>query len=116
MKNLSQDVEFLIEKSDRLFVERIDIYGNIATFDRVIRRQFFINEGDPQSREIRAATERIRALGLFSEVEAINAGSTGSQVIVEVEVKEQPTGTLSFSGYSSASGLGGIIEYAEKIL
>ena len=27
MKNLSQDVEFLIEKSDRLFVERIDIYG-----------------------------------------------------------------------------------------
>lgn len=117
MKNLSQDVEFLIEKSDRLFVERIDIYGNIATFDRVIRRQFFINEGDPfNPREIRAATERIRALGLFSEVEVtINAGSTGSQVIVEVEVKEQPTGTLSFgAGYSSASGLGGIIEYAEK--
>ena len=117
MKNLSQDVEFLIEKSDRLFVERIDIIGNIATFDRVIRRQFFINEGDPfNPREIRAATERIRALGLFSEVEVkINAGSNSSQVIVEVEVKEQPTGTLSFgAGYSSASGLGGIIEYAEK--
>ena len=117
MKDLSQDVEFLIEKSDRLFVERIDIYGNIATFDRVIRRQFFINEGDPfNPREIRAATERIRALGLFSEVEVkINAGSNSSQVIVEVEVKEQPTGTLSFgAGYSSASGLGGIIEYAEK--
>ena len=33
-------------------------------------RQFFINEGDPfNPREIRAATERIRALGLFSEVE-----------------------------------------------
>ena len=117
MKDLSQDVEFLIEKSDRLFVERIDIYGNIATFDRVIRRQFFINEGDPfNPREIRAATERIRALGLFSEVEVkINAGSNSSQVIVEVEVREQPTGTLSFgAGYSSASGLGGIIEYAEK--
>ena len=45
----------------------------------------------------------------------VNAGSNSSQVIIEVEVEEQPTGTLSFgAGYSSASGLGGIIEYAEK--
>ena len=117
IENLSQDIEFLIEKSALLFIERIDINGNLATFDRVIRRQFFLNEGDPfNPREIRAATERIRSLGLFSEVGVkVNAGSNSSQVIIEVEVEEQPTGTLSFgAGYSSASGLGGIIEYAEK--
>ena len=42
-------------------------------------------------------------------------GQTSSKVIVDVNVREKPTGSLSFgAGYSSANGLGGIIEYGEK--
>ena len=42
-------------------------------------------------------------------------GTTKSEVIIDVEVVEQPTGTLSFgAGYSSASGFGGLIEYKER--
>ena len=85
--------------------------------DRVIRRQFFIVEGDPfNPNEIRAAKERILALGLFSDTSVdLFPGSTSSQIVVKVKVEEKPTGTLSFgAGYSSASGLGGIVEYSEK--
>ena len=69
MSSLTIDLDFVFEKSDKLFIERIDISGNTATLDRVLRRQFFIVEGDPfNSREIKAAEDRIRSLGLFSDV------------------------------------------------
>ena len=70
MSNLTFGCRFDIRKmSDKLFVERIDISGNTATLDRVLRRQFFIVEGDPfNPREIKAAEDRIRSLGLFSNV------------------------------------------------
>ena len=117
MTNLAMDVELLFEKGQRLFVERIDISGNTATLDRVVRRQFFILEGDPfNQRKIKAAENRIRALGLFSDVAVkVLPGSEDTQVVIDVEVVEQPTGSLTFgAGYSNETGLGGIIEYGER--
>ena len=111
------NVEFVVEQGERVFVKRIDISGNTATLDRVVRRQFFLAEGDPfNPNEISAAAERIRALGLFSDSSVnVIAGSSPSEVILDVEVVEQPTGTLSFgAGYSSSSGFGGLIEYQER--
>ena len=56
--NLTLDFDLILEKGDRIFIERIDISGNTATLDRVLRRQFFIAEGDPfNPREIKAAAE-----------------------------------------------------------
>ena len=75
------DIEFVIVKGPRIFVERIDIEGNATTLDRVVRRQFTSVEGDPfNPREIRDSAERIRALGFFSkaDVEA-REGSTPDQ-------------------------------------
>ena len=117
MADLTVDLNLIFEKNDKLFIERIDISGNIATLDRVVRRQFFIVEGDPfNSREIKAATDRIRSLGLFSDtVVNVLPGSRGSLVVIDVEVTEKPTGSLTFgAGYSSAAGLGGLIEYGER--
>lgn len=117
LNTLTIDVEFLLSRGSPLFVERIDIIGNVATADRVIRRQFSFVEGDPfNPREIRAATERIRSLGLFADVAvSVISGTKESEVIVQVELEEKPTGTLSFgAGYSSDTGLAGLIEYAEQ--
>ena len=111
------DVDFVVERGERLFVERIDIEGNATTLDRVIRRQFDTVEGDPfNPREIRAATERIRALGYFSaaDVEA-RSGSNPESVIVDVDVEEQPTGSLGFGvNYSVESGAGFALNFAER--
>lgn len=117
MSNLSLDVDLTFVMGDKIFIERIDITGNTATLDRVVRRQFFIVEGDPfNKREIKAAEDRIRSLGLFSNTSVnILPGSKKSQVVIDVEVVEKPTGSLTFgAGYSSQTGLGGIIEYGER--
>ncbi|MEJ6394665.1 outer membrane protein assembly factor BamA [Gymnodinialimonas sp. 2305UL16-5] len=114
---LTVDVEFVISPGERVFVERIDIEGNQTTLDRVIRRQFDVVEGDPlDPRQIRAAAERIRATGFFSDV-AVDGrpGTSEGQVIVDVDVEEQPTGALGFSAsYSTDSGAGIAVNFSEQ--
>ena len=110
------DVTFVLSQGPRIFVERIDIEGNATTLDRVIRRQFRAVEGDPfNPREIREAAERIRALGFFetADVDA-RRGTAPDQVIVDVDVEERPTGSLSFGvSYSVTNGAGANISFSE---
>ncbi|EAQ45143.1 outer membrane protein, OMP85 family protein [Roseobacter sp. MED193] len=108
-RDLTLDVEYTLTRGPRVFVERIDIEGNTTTLDRVIRQQFRTVEGDPfNPREIRRTAERIRALGFFSESDVdVREGSSPEQVVVDVDVAEQPTGSLSLGGsYSVNDGLG----------
>lgn len=116
-RDLSLNVEFALVKGQRIFVERIDVEGNTTTLDKVIRNQFRIVEGDPfNPREIRESAERIRALGFFGDVQ-VNAreGTAPDQVIVDVDVVEQPTGSLSFGGtYSTNDGFGLVVRFNER--
>ncbi|MEL0435636.1 outer membrane protein assembly factor BamA [Phycobacter sp. K97] len=108
-RDLTLDVEFALVRGPRIFVERIDIEGNTTTLDRVIRQRFRTVEGDPfNPREIREAAERIRALGFFSQSDVeVREGSSENQVIVDVDVDEKPTGSLSLGGaYSVNDGFG----------
>lgn len=114
---LTVDVEFVITRGERVFVERIDIEGNQTTLDRVIRRQFDVVEGDPMdARQIRAAAERIRATGFFADVQVNGRqGTTPEQTIVDVDVEEQPTGSLGFSAsYSTDGGAGFAVNFSEE--
>ncbi len=111
------DFEFVIERGPRIFVERIDIEGNTETLDRVIRRQFDTVEGDPfNPRQIRVAAERIRALGFFAASEVTTREGAGpDRVIVDVNVKEQPTGSLNFGvSYGAGSGFGASVSLSES--
>jgi len=114
---LTLDIEFQVVRGPRIFVERIDIEGNATTLDSVIRSRFTTVEGDAYNpREIRDAAARIRALGFFSttDVEARD-GSSPDRVVIDVDVEEQPTGSLAFgASYSSDSGLGGNITFSER--
>lgn len=116
-RNLELDIEYVLTRGPRVFVERIDVEGNTTTLDQVVRRQFNSVEGDPfNPREIREAAERIRALGYFETAE-VNAreGSTPDQVVVDVDVVEAPTGSFSFgASFSNNDGLGFAIRFAEQ--
>lgn len=110
------DVNFVIVRGERVFVERIDIEGNTTTLDQVVRRQFRTVEGDPfNPREIRQAAERIRALGFFTKADvSAKPGSASDQVVVNVDVEEKPTGSLTFgASYGVSSGVGVNIAFAE---
>ena len=103
------DLTFALTRGQRVFVERIDIEGNTTTLDAVIRRQFGTVEGDPfNPREIRNAAERVRALGYFADAQIESReGTSPDQVIVDVNVEEQPTGSLNFGvSYGVSAGMG----------
>lgn len=116
-RELTLDIEFALVPGDRIFVERIDIEGNNTTLDRVIRSRFDTVEGDPfNPRQIREAAERIRAMGYFSNVD-VNAreGSSPDQVVIDVNVDEGPTGSLSFGGnYSTDNGFSLLAKYNQS--
>ena len=116
-RDLTLDIEFALVQGPRVFVERIEIEGNTTTFDRVVRRQFRVVEGDPfNPREIREAAARIRALAMFSSSQ-VNArrGSAADQVIVDVTVVERLTGSLSFgASFNFTTGVGLTARFREQ--
>src|SRR6056297_1079268 len=116
-RELTLDVEFVLQRGPRGFVERIDIEGNTTTLDRVIRRQFDTAEGDPfNPRAIRQAAERIRALRFFENGD-VNAreGSRPDQVVIETDVEETTTGSVSVgASFSTNSGLGLQFGFSER--
>ena len=115
--DLTLDINFVVSRGPRVFVERIDISGNTTTADRVIRRQFKIVEGDALNpREIRASADRIRALGFFDNVDvSARKGSAPNQQVVDVVITEKPTGSLSFgANYNSTNGIGIVASFREK--
>ncbi len=108
-RGLLLNLEFALVRGERIFVERIDIEGNNTTLDRIVRNQFRTVEGDPfNPREIRESAERIRALGFFGNADVqAREGSTPNQIIVDVNVEEANTGSLSFgANYNSDTGFG----------
>ena len=44
-RDLTLDVNYVITRGPRVFVERIDIEGNTTTLDRVVRREFEQEDG-----------------------------------------------------------------------
>lgn len=116
-RDLALDIEFTLVRGQRIFVERIDIEGNNTTLDRVVRNQFRIVEGDPfNPRSIRESAERIRALGFFANSNvAAREGSSANQVIIDVDVEEGNTGSLSFgANYNSDTGLGLVASFRQS--
>ena len=113
------DLTFEIDEGPRVYVERIDIVGNVRTLDEVIRREFRLAEGDAfNSALIRRSRQRIMNLGFFDKVEiGTSAGSAPDRSVLTVEVSDVPTGELSFgAGVSSADGVLGDISIRERNL
>jgi outer membrane protein insertion porin family len=101
----TMDVVFRVGETPRVYVERIDINGNTVTHDKVIRREFRVNEGDAfNAIKIKRSQDRIQSLGYFQDNVEIKQteGSAPDRVALGVDVEEKATGQLQFSaGYSS---------------
>jgi len=104
---LTMDVVIQLQKTKKVFVERIEVEGNSTTLDEVIRQKFDFAEGDPfNRRKIFEAIDKIRGLGFFSDVETdTREGSSPEKIIIEVKLTEKPTGSLGVgAGYNSSDG------------
>ena len=104
-ETLTMSIDFNVAESPRVFVERIDINGNTLTQDKVIRREFRLNEGDAfNSIQVKRTADRIKSLGYFQEALEVeqSQGSAPDRIILTTNVEEKATGELSLSaGFSS---------------
>jgi outer membrane protein insertion porin family len=98
-------IVFEVNESPRSYVENVAINGNTLTQDKVIRREFRLNEGDAfNSFAVRRTQDRINSLGYFQDnLEVAQAvGTSPDRVTLTANVEERPTGQLSLSaGFSS---------------
>ncbi|MDF1748630.1 MAG: outer membrane protein assembly factor BamA, partial [Alphaproteobacteria bacterium] len=117
--SLTIDITFEVQEAPRVFVERIEVRGNVRTLDEVVRREFLLVEGDAfNATKLRRSRQRVQDLNFFSNVEVTNVpGSDPDKTVVMVDVEEQSTGELSLgAGFSTADGALGQIQMRERNL
>ena len=99
---------FFMDPGKRVYVRRINISGNLKSYDEVIRREFRQMEGGWLSTaNINRSRVRLQRLGFFEEinVETPQVPGTDDQVDVNVSVTERPSGTLTAGiGYGQVQG------------
>lgn len=106
-KNGLIDLTYEVNEGPRVYVEHIDIKGNVRTLDEVVRREFRVAEGDPFSTEKLQRTEqRLKNLGFFESVKLSNKpGSAPDKTVVDVDVTEASTGEITLgAGFSTVDG------------
>ena len=100
------DLNFIIEESKIVFVERINIFGNNVTRESVIRNQFEIDEGDPYN-EILAnkSINNLKSLNFFKNVNSeVIDGSSSDLKIINIIVEEKATGEITAGAGVGTSG------------
>jgi outer membrane protein insertion porin family len=106
-KTKTISIKYEVNEGPRVFVERIDISGNVRTLDKVIRREFQLVEGDGfNSSKMRRSRKRLQNLNFFEKVSVDQVlGSAPDKNVIKVKVEEKSTGSVSFgAGYSSTNG------------
>jgi len=112
-------VTYDVQEGPKVYVERINITGNVRTLDKVIRREFLLVEGDAfNTAKMRRSRQRIQNLGFFDKVDVTNVPGTASdKTVINVDVRERSTGEISFGvGFSTADGALGDIGLEERNL
>ena len=87
---------FSVIESDKFFVNRIDIFGNNITEERVIRNQLEVDEGDPFNKLLHAKSiNNLKALRIFAEVkDEVISTDNSQQKDIKIFVEEKPTGEI----------------------
>ena len=90
------NLTFNIQESEKLYIEKINIYGNNVTEDGVIRNNFLVDEGDAFNELLYTRTiNNIRGLNYFRNVSAqVLEGSSDKQKIININIEEKPTGEI----------------------
>lgn len=107
--NKTVHVVFQVQEGEKVFVNRINIFGNSRTLDKVIRREFRLQESDVfNAAKLRRSKQRIENLDYFSKVDLKTQPvlDDPSKTDINVDVAEKSTGAFNVGiGWSSYDGL-----------
>ena len=109
-ENLDSDkinIVFTIEDTEKLTVEKINIYGNNITNENVIRNQLLLDEGDPYNEILsNKSVNNIKSLNFFKSVrKKVIEGENPQSRVINIEVEEKPTGEITAgAGFGTSGG------------
>ncbi len=87
---------FEVTELEKYLVERINIFGNNVTDEKVIRNQLLIDEGDPYNEILKTKSiNRIKSLNFFRNVESEVLSNDDTNKIINIKVEEKPTGEIT---------------------
>ena len=101
------DLTFKIEKTNRIYLNSINILGNVRTFDSVIEQSLPMRAGDPFSlQDIETGRQNLMRTRYFKDVQMVPSRIADANMMnLDVRVEEQPTGELSGGfGWSNING------------
>jgi outer membrane protein insertion porin family len=100
------NIDFLINESQKLYVDRINILGNDITNETAIRNLLIVDEGDPLNEILNNKSKNnIKGSGLFSNVDyKILDTNNKLKKDIEITVTEKPTGEISAGAGYGTSG------------
>ncbi|MBI2944041.1 MAG: BamA/TamA family outer membrane protein [Candidatus Wallbacteria bacterium] len=99
-------------------LREVKVTGNKKTKNKVITREMFLKKGDVvRTEDLKRSLRNVYNLGYFEDVKPPEPKLTIDKQFMdlEMEVKEQKTGSASFGGgYSSVNGVIGFLDLAES--
>lgn len=102
-------ITYFIDPGQRVYVRRVNFFGNAKTRDEVLRREMRQLEGGwISTKKVERSKTRLRRLGYFEDVNVETPAVPGStdQVDVNFTVKERPSGNLLLGlGFSQSAGI-----------
>lgn len=101
------DLVFKIQKTNRIYLNSINILGNVRTFDTVIEQIIPMRSGDPFSLQtIEEGRQKLMRTRYFKDVQMVPTRVADSNMMnLDIKVEEQPTGELSGGfGWSNING------------
>ena len=106
-ENRTIDMVFKIQKTNRIYLNNINILGNVRTFDSVIEQLIPMRSGDPFSLQtIEQGRQNLMRTRYFKDVQMVpNRIADANMINLDIQVEEQPTGELSGGfGWSNING------------
>ena len=96
----------IIKETERFYVERINVYGNDITREKVIRDVLVVDEGDAFNEILHNKTiNRLKAKNIFAQVSSnVIEGTKPGLKIINLEVEEKATGEISAGAGVGTSG------------
>ncbi len=99
------NINFYLDDLEKSYVERINIFGNFITEEKVIRNSLIVDEGDPFNKILfDKSINKIKALGIFKTVKSETKVSQNKKnKNINITVEEKPTGEI-FAGVGTGTG------------
>ena len=100
------NLDFVINKTPRFYVNQIEITGNNITEEKVVRRNLTFSEGDSFANyKLIKSLNNIKNLGIFKNVTHQKSQVENSELInLVIKVEEMPTGSISAGIGAGSSG------------